>query len=316
MPMLSGPNLRPGGGSPAKRILIVLVCVSLALVTIYSKEGARGPVHLLRSAVKVVAMPFELVGSFITAPLDVVSVAFDDAAASEETLSELREENARLLSQLAELEEYKLENARLSNMLSLSSAYGTQGLGARVIGMAVDDWSGAATIDVGSAAGVSVGMPVSDGNGVVGQVTEVSLLSSTVTLVSDPNSGVGALLQNSRDAGVLRGSIDGALRLEYIPVSTDVSVGELVVTSGLGGVYPKGMLLGVVSSVTSVPSDVYLTINVTPVFDENTLDEVYVITSYDAFRSETAAETLLTTGSLYAEMSQEGAADAQSQGGM
>jgi len=314
--MLSGQNLRPGGGSPAKRILIALICVSLALLTLYSREGVRGPVHLLRSAVKVVATPFEHVGSFLTQPLDVVSVAFEDAAADEETLSQLRAQNAALLSQLAELEEYKLENARLSNMLSLSSAYGTQGIGARVIASAVDDWSAAVTIDVGSAAGVSVDMPVSDGNGVVGQVTEVSLLTSTVTLLSDPDCGVGALLQGSRDTGVLRGSIDGSLHLEYIPLSTDVAVGELVVTSGLGGVYPKGMLLGVVSSVSSVPSDVYHTIIVKPVYEPSSLDEVFVIMGYDAFRSESAAETLLTTGSLYEQMTQGDPAASQPEAGV
>ena len=305
MPMLSGPNLRPGGGSPAVRILIVLICVSLGLMTIHAREGASGPVHLLRAAVKTVAMPFEYVGSLITEPLDAVSVALEDASAGEETLSELRAQNAALLSQLAELEEYKIENARLSNMLGLSSAYGTQGLGARVIGSSIDDWSSAVTIDVGSSSGVSVDMPVSDGNGVVGQVTEVSPFSSTVTLLTDPDCGVGALLQGSRDTGVLRGSIDGSLHLEYIPISTEVSVGELVVTSGLGGVYPKGMLLGVVSSVTSVPSDVYLTIIVTPVFEPNALDEVYVVMSFDAMRAESATETLLSTGSLYAQMTQE-----------
>ena len=288
-----------GGGMPAgRRTLVVLVCASIVLVTLYSREGASGPVHVLRSAVQTVAAPFAWAGSQLLHPLDLLATAMGNATADEGTLEQLREENATLTAELAELGEYKLENERLRQIVGLASAYGTEGVGARVVGFSSDDWSDTVTVDKGAAAGVEVGMPVTDGNGVVGQVSAVAADSATVTLLSDPGYQVGALLQNSRTPGVLQGSVDGSLHLAYVPAAAEVEVGELVVTSGLGGAYPKGLLIGTVASVTSSPSDVYCTIVVEPAASVGNLEEVYIITSYDVATADEAAETLLETGSL------------------
>ncbi len=296
MPRLLGSG--PGGMPAGRRTIAVLVCASIVLVTLYSREGVTGPVHTLRSAVQTVSAPFTWVGSQILHPLDLLATAIGNATADEDTLSQLREENAALIAELAELGEYKLENERLRQILDLASAYGTEGVGARIVGFSSDDWSDTVTIDKGSSSGIEVGMPVTDGNGVVGQVTAVAVSSATVTLLSDPGYAVGALLQNSRTNAVLQGSVDGSLHLAYVPTTVSVEVGELVVTSGLGGSYPKGLLLGTVASVTSSPSDVYYTIVVEPVASTGNLEEVYVITSYDTEVADATAETLLTTGSL------------------
>ncbi len=284
-------------GASGTLVLVVLVCVSIVTVTLYSREGSTGPVHTLRGAVQIATWPFTWLGSHLTAPLDALSGAVEDASADGETLSELREENAKLTAELAELGEYKLENERLRGMLDLASAYGTEGVGARVVGVSSDEWSRTVTIDKGSSSGIAADMPVTDGNGVVGQVTAVSTYTSTVTLLSDPTCSVSALLQGSRATGVLSGSVDGSLHLEYVSADVDVAVGELVVTSGLGGVYPKGLVLGTVASVTGSASGVFHDIVVEPLAAGANHEEVYVITSYDAAVADAAAESLLSTGS-------------------
>lgn len=298
MPRLTGSAIRSGVGAPrGLRTLVVLVCVSLMTVTLYLCEGPTGPVHTLRNAVRTVEAPFDWLGSQIVRPFETFGQMVVDASADEESLTELRDRNAALTAQLAELGEYRLENERLRSMLELSSAYGLRGIAARVVGTSSDDWSRTVTIDKGSASGVNLDMAVTDGKGVVGQVTAVTSSSATVTLLSDPGYQCSALLQDSRATGVLQGSVDGSLHLEYVPVTQGVRVGELVVTSGMGGAYPKGLLIGTVASVTNAPSDVYHTIVVTPVARVANYEEVCVVLSSDAQQAQVATELLLTTGS-------------------
>lgn len=278
-------------------VLVALICVSIVLVTLYGREGSTGPVHMLRSAAQVVATPFDWLGSQCMRPFDALGNMVRNMSADGSTLSELEEENARLQGQLASLGEYQAENARLEAMLGLTSAYGMAGTAARVVGGSSSDWDATVVINKGSSDGLAVGMPVVDGNGAVGQITAVSPSSATVTLLSDPTSGVSALLQGSRSTGVLEGSVDGVLRLEYVPATVPVTVGELVVTSGLGGVYPAGVLLGSVASVSSGPSDLYHTIVVNPVASTSNYSEVFVMTGLDSARADEAARSMLETGS-------------------
>jgi rod shape-determining protein MreC len=296
------------------RTLVVLSCLALAVVTLYAREGSSGPVHTLRFAVQTAAAPFAKAGSWLCSPFGSAAQALRNATASSETLDALVAENAALTAQLAELDEYRSENESLRALLGLSLAYGMDGVGALVIGTSADDWTDAVVVDKGSSAGVELYMPVVDANGAVGQVTAVAADSATVTLFSDPGSQVSVLLQGSRATGILEGSVDGSLHLSYVSTSTSVDVGELVVTSGLGATYPRGLLVGTVASVSSSPSDLYYDIVVTPVADRSTLEEVVVVTSFESATAEVAAENLLTSGSY--EPTADASADEASQGGI
>ncbi len=279
-----------GPRSGGIRILVVLVAVSLVMVTLYFREGSTGPVHLLRSAAQVVSTPFTLLGAQIVRPFEALGNAIDNLTARPQTLDELEARNAELENQLVQLSEYQLENARLESMLQLVSAYGMSGEAARVIGYSTDDWSDTITIDKGSASGVKVDMPVTNGSGVLGQVVSVSAASSIVRLITDPQQGVSAMLQTSRATGILTGSVDGTLRLQYVDSSVEVGVGDAVITSGLGGVYPKGLLLGVVTSVTTNPSDLYHEITVDPSAVTGNYEEVFVVKSFDPAVADATAD--------------------------
>lgn len=263
------------------KLVAILVAVSLVIITIYSREGSSGPIHLVRSAVQTLATPFRIAGSQLSRPFDALGTIVSNATATSESLSELQEENSALIQQLAQFNEYKLENDRLNAILSLSNSYSLQGVAARVIARSDDEWSDTLTIDKGSNDGVVIDMPVTSGSAVIGQVTAVSATSSTVRLLSDPSMQISVMLQNSRATGILTGSLDGSLHLLYITSDVEVSLGDLVVTSGLGGVYPKGLLVGRVVATSSVASGQYRDITVQAEPQVDNYEEVLVVFSFD-----------------------------------
>ncbi len=124
-------------------------------------------------------------------------------------------------------------------------------------------------------------MPVCSSGGVIGQIIEVSATTSTVRLVSDEQSGISAMVQGSRAQGMLRGQADGTLRLEYVVSDAEVSAGDIIITSGIGGSFPKGLPLGTVASINRAANAVYYTIVVRPASTAENNEEVLVITSLE-----------------------------------
>ncbi len=265
--------------STGVRPLIVLCLVSILLLTFYIREGESGPIHSVRGAVSVVTTPVRVLGSLVATPFNAAGNVMGNLTASQETLSELREQNAELTAQVAELSESKKTSERLESLLNLQSTYSLTSTAARIIGNSSDAWSRAVTIDKGTAAGFSCGMAVCNSGGVIGQIVEVSATTSTVQLITDEGSGVSAMIQSTRAQGMLQGQPDGSLRLSYVSTESDVKVGDIVITSGIGGVYPKGLPLGTVSSVEKSDNDVYYTIVVRAQSTAENNEEVLVITS-------------------------------------
>ena len=163
--------------------------------------------------------------------------------------------------------------------MGLQSTYNLQSTAARIIGTTGDAWSQTVTIDKGSANGFEIGMPVCNSGGVIGQIIEVSAATSTVRLINDENSGVSAMVQSTRAQGILQGQPDGTLMLSYVPADADVKVGDVIITSGLGGRFAKGLPLGTVSSVSRAANATYYTIVVRAISTAESNEEVLVITS-------------------------------------
>jgi rod shape-determining protein MreC len=231
-----------------------------------------------------------MLGATITGPLTGLGNVARNLTADEKTLSDLMEENARLSARNVELEEAALTAQRLQELLDLKSTYNLQATAARVIAGSTDSWTATVTIDKGTNAGIAVGMPVVDQYGAVGQVISCAGTTSTVRLLSDEGSSVSAMVQSSRAQGMLEGSIDGTLHLEYIRTDQTVNVGDIVVTSGLGGVFPKGLPLGTVISVERTSGALYYDIEVEPLSSTESFEEVLVITSLTEDQKPTAEE--------------------------
>ncbi len=272
-------NLNQRRQSTGLRPLIVLCVVSILVLTFYLREGESGPIHTLRAGVTTITTPARLAGNLVSAPFNAVGNIFGNLTASRATLDELEAENAELTARVAELAEYQATSERLEKLLDLQSTYNLQSTAARIIGQSSDAWSDTVTIDKGSLDGISVNMPVTNSTGVIGQVIEVAPNASTVRLLTDEGSGVSAMIQDTRAQGMVQGQPDGTLRMDYVSVDADVKEGDIIITSGIGGVYPKGLPIGTVASVTKNSNDVYYTIIVSSASRTESNEEVLVITS-------------------------------------
>ena len=230
----------------------------------------------------MVAAPLQFVGVGVAYAEDAASDAIQNATASDSSYTQLRDENAQLKAQLAELQEYRGEAQRLQGLLDLSDKYDFSGVTGRVIGKGTDAWNRVVTLNVGSASGVECGLPVVGGSGLVGQVIEVSPFTCRVRLISDPQSGVSVVLQSNRAEGVVRGSIAGLLYLEDLDTSTEVNVGDAVITSGLGGSYFRGVALGTVVNVINAAGTSDRTIVVEPFSSADPLEELTVVLSMES----------------------------------
>ena len=230
------------------RPLIVFSLISVLLLTFYIREGEAGPIHAVRSGVTTITSPVRFVGSAVAAPFNAIGNVFSNLTASQDTLDELKKQNEVLTSKVAELSEAQKTAERLEGLVGLQSTYNLKSTAARIVGASGDAWTSTVTIDKGSADGLSINMPVTSSAGVIGQIIEVSAKTSTV-------------------------------RLDYVSVDSDVKVGDIIVTSGIGGVFPKGLPLGTVSSVEKSANDVYYTIVVRAQTTAENNEEVLVITS-------------------------------------
>lgn len=276
-------NFKDNGTMPVQRVLlVVLLALSLVLVAAYSREGEDGLLHDIQGAVQSAVSPLKLAGASAGAAAEDVGESLEDITASADTVTALKEQNAALIQMLAQSEEYRQEAERLQALLDLKDVYDIEGVSARVIGRSTDAWNQTVTIDVGSDDGVESGLTVMGAYGVIGQVISTGPSSSTVRLITDPQSGAAAMLQATRAEGIVRGSIDGLLYLENIEADVQVAVGDIVLTSGLGGSYTRGLLIGLVVSVEGNVGDASRRIVVSPNETASNLEEVIVVFSATA----------------------------------
>ena len=260
-------------------LLVVILVLCIAFAFLYVREGDAGVLHQAKNAICSVFSPLQQVGASVENVRDDVSDAVTDATASQDSITQLQEENASLKKQLADAEEYKQEAERLESLLGIKEKYDITGTVACVIGRTSEAYDQAVTIDAGSADGISVGQSVMGPNGVVGQIIETFENSSTVRLLTDPQSGVAVLLQATREEGVCVGSLEGLLYLEDISEDANVQVGDVVVTSGLGGSYTRGLIVGQVVRIDQRQGESTRSIVVSPNEDAGPLQEVIVVSS-------------------------------------
>ena len=286
----SAPKSSMGRGSSngVPRSLIVRSVISLALFVLGVREGDSGLLHGVRGVFQTVATPARVVGSVVASPVSGISNVVGNLTADSQTLSDLKAENDDLKAQVARLTEYEDEANTLTDLLQLRNQYSLDSTAARVIARSTDSWSSTITIDKGTTSGIQTGMPVMTSTGVVGQVSECGPTTATVRLITDESSGVSAKVQSSGAQGQLQGSADGTLHLNLIRTDQQVSTGDSVVTSGLGGVYPKGLPVGTVSNVTKSSGSLYYDITVEPLASVGSLEEVLVITSLSGDQQATA----------------------------
>jgi rod shape-determining protein MreC len=271
-----------------KRILILAAAVLVAIIaTLTLTLGRRGS-DAVTGSVNTIAKPLKTLMSGIVDDLE-------DLYGYLYRYDQLQAENDQLRARIAELEqEYREyievsdENARLRALLGLSERNADyKYASATVISWTSSNWGSSFTMDKGSAGGVHVGDPVITENGaLIGRVTAVSTSTSTITTILDTDSSIGAEDSQTNELAVAQGDFElmkkGQLKLNFLPNNYSVKAGDTIVTSGGGGTYPQGLVIGTVDEVVVSSSGLTDYAVITPSADLANLEFLYIITSYNA----------------------------------
>ena len=262
-------------------VLIILILLSLAAIALDQNEDLQ-PIEDL-------ALRFVVP---IQGKLTSLTNRVTDLTQTTQDIKELRRRNEKLqgladslLIENVRLKEIESENETLRSLLGFTQANPTHSYKAaevkgRVIGRDPSNFLSYLTIDSGSQQGIEKGMPVVTERGLVGRITDVGSNWAKVMLIIDPSSSVNALIQTSRATGVVEGQVGRSLVMKYIPQGDVVNVNDIILTSGLGGNFPKKLIIGQITAVHQRDIEMFQQADIRPTVDFNNLEIVLVITNF------------------------------------
>ena len=262
---------------------MAFVVVSLFCIIFFAARG-RFQAPVSSQAVSLVLSPFQQATAWVANEIHYATSAVWEVATLYEQNKMLRNEVEQLRGINLQANEALAENERLRKMIGYQQAARQFDLvAARVIGRESDTWSRMIVIDRGTMNGIANDMPVVTPQGLVGRVVEAGLNSSKVQLILDPRSSVGTIVQRaqSRVTGIVQGDMDNPTmpQMVNIPKNADVVEGDVIVTSGFGGVYPKGIIVGLVSSLKNDDGGLLKIGVLEAAVDFQKLEDVLVITA-------------------------------------
>ncbi len=271
--------------------MALIIIFSLALMH-YTKFGRAGA-SPMESVLKDFLAPAQGLAMNLGHRLrGLVSLPFDLFNAADENQL-MKKQIIELEGRMRQYEELRAENERLKKLLDFKTGVapvkGYELVAAAVIGRDPGNWFGTITINKGSGEGMIPNMTVINEQGLVGRIVSVTRNTAEVLLITDSRSGVAALVQENRVPGMVEGvaSSPGQVRMVHIPIGSDVSRGQAVVTSGFGSLYPKGIPIGWTLESDKEPSGLFNRAVIVPYVDFNRLEEVMVITGVRTPRSVT-----------------------------
>jgi rod shape-determining protein MreC len=271
------PDLVKRIGGPILFGLLALV----AVITMVSDrrslaEGGRD-LPWWQGLVLEIAVPIQ---DAVAAPVDGVRGLWGDYVA----VLSVREDNVRLRNRVAELEESNLQyrealvaSGHLQQIAAMRDEFEIPMLPSEVVGLDVMPWFRSVLVDRGGAHGVRAGNPVITAEGVVGLVTATSRHAAKTMLLLDRQSAIDGIVQRSRARGIVRGRGTDQLAFEFVVRGGDVKLGDVVITSGLGGVYPKGLRVGEVVELLDAGGGLLQTATLRPAVDFGRLEQVFVM---------------------------------------
>lgn len=257
-------------------VAVVLLFITMTILSVTSKRGMSAPSGLEKVTIPIVA-PFQ---KTVTRSIRFVKGVWEDYF----HLVNVSKENKKLRDELNLANEKKnryremeLFNSRLREFLKFKNQTQSEVLAAEVISKDSSAWFKTIMIDKGLADGVKKGLPVVVPRGIAGQVIDVADRYAIVLLIIDRNSAVDGLVQRTRARGIIKGESDSSCLFQYALRKEDVKAEDIIVSSGLDGIYPKGLLVGEVSGVIRRNSGIFQEVRVTPFVDFEKLEEVLVI---------------------------------------
>ncbi len=263
------------------RTLVWLLAVGfLAIVGIaISQVGALDPV---RNFALTVSSPFQRGLRTASQPIADYLDSLVDRQNLEDENRDLRQQIEELTAEIARLKENEFLAEELAELAQVEESRPDEDfLTARVIARDPSNVRERVAIDRGSGDGIAEGMViVSKGGSLVGVVSKVLDSYAWVTLITDPNSNVNALIQDPRIEGVVSGGLHDGLSMDLIPQDAEVELGSIVTTSGLGDNFPEALVIGWLTSVRGEPQDMFQKADVEPAANRSRLENVLVITSF------------------------------------
>jgi rod shape-determining protein MreC len=255
-------------------VLIPLLILNLALLSVQI-EGPSGTL-LLKTWTLALQAPIMAVSSAATNGVRHVCRNYLWTVGARAENEQLRQSVHELMLLKNSYEQSKQENARLHRLLSLNESLSYRSVGARVIARTPSYLSNLIYINRGSEDGVRTDAAVISGDGIIGRVVHITKHQAQVQLITNPDASVGAILEKSRTPGVLRGTGNLMLEMDYVANIEPVENGEIVLSSGLDGIYPKGIPIGKVVD-SRKGKGVFRSIKVEPRMDMVRLEEVSVL---------------------------------------
>jgi rod shape-determining protein MreC len=256
---------------------IVLLLVLSALILMSYKMKQKRGMDFVDAFLLEVCSPFQ---KGVTVLLQGVDGVFQKYL----FLVHLQKENTVLKQRIAELQnenhqmqEMALANERMRHQLQFRERMATPMIAAEIIGQDPSSWFKSVTIDRGESHGVQKGMAVISPDGVIGQILKTGPHYSTVLLITDYSSAIDAIVQRTRARAIVEGKGENRCQLKYLLRSEDVSPGDVVVTAGSGGNFPKGLLIGEIQKVEKKGLGVFQHAELIPSVDLTKLEEVFII---------------------------------------
>lgn len=274
----------PANWRPLIVTLIVAGIVILALAG-YLAPILRVTLNPIVGIQSWISSRYTALYDFVTVPRDVASLRQQNAV--------LTNENSQLQTQIIQLQQQLKEAEVLYALLDFArSRPENEYVASAVIGRDPSPFMSYVIIDHGSDNGLRHGMPVVTQQGLVGRVDAVTASAARLQLITDPGSTINVRLQSTQTETLLKGSITGDLTLEMIPQETKLKIGDLVLTSGLGGGYPADVLVGQVVSIQHREGELFQTASIQPAVDFTQLQAVLVITNFKPVDIEPLTPTL------------------------
>jgi rod shape-determining protein MreC len=259
-----------------RRLAVVLFALLLAALFLLPSQS-QGLLQFFGGPLgQVLSVPLE-VFSFVDHGISDLWDGYVDLRHVREENQQLRREVEFLQGHNNQLREAAAATARLEAILEFKQKTLPDTVAAQVIGRDAISWYRGVILNKGEQDGVRAEMGVVTPAGVVGRVVKTTASSSVVLLVTDPNNAIAALVQRTRDEGIVEGTRNGRARLKYIPLLSTIQPGDRVVTSGLTGAFPRGVAMGVVTHIEKEEGALFQSAELEPEVDLTKLEEVLVI---------------------------------------
>lgn len=268
------------------KFFIICVSISVFLIIFTSVFSIMGMKNILKDGVNTLLYPFKWCGLKLKDSAESFSQYFKSMDSLIEENKELKDKNIELNNKLIDSQAIDEENARLREYLELKKTYNDYTLAdALIIAHEGEGYMTVLTLNKGSGDGIKVGMPVINSSGVVGSIFEVGYNWCKVRCIIEDSSGVGAYISRNGEIGIVEGDVmykdTNFCDLKYLSESSEIVEGDIIYTSGLGSIYPRGLPIGRVVSVKSNPHDRTMSAKLESFVDFSTLKYVMIVTSFD-----------------------------------